>query len=239
MATGLEMGTLIENETSEHGLNKGSNKVQDHNSKKKASRAQKIGRTRENPSFCRSILLTVVVLLDDVCGVSGGVGGVGGRCDNTDDGGWWHWLVVFMVLLVSGVCGVCGGCRWCRDSEELPKQSQSGKSKAEERYENNIEGDGQGSLDGDEENESEKEKELESHVDTIADPMVELIKKKLAGPTAIRRVVRQGQPNVEALHDQPTKADPGSSSGGVVGVRGKHVDAATTMMMSMLMLKKK
>ncbi|KAM3218023.1 hypothetical protein P3L10_022552 [Capsicum annuum] len=57
------------------------------------------------------------------------------------------------------------------------------------------------------------------HVDTIADPTVELIKKKLAGATAIRRVVRQGQPNVEALHDQPfTKVDSGASSGGVISV---------------------
>ncbi|KAM3285190.1 hypothetical protein P3S67_023989 [Capsicum chacoense] len=67
------------------------------------------------------------------------------------------------------------------------------------------------------------------HVNTIADPTVELIKKKLAGATAIRRAVRQSQPNVEALHDQPfTKADPGASSGGVVSVGGGHADAATT-----------
>ena len=39
------------------------------------------------------------------------------------------------------------------------------------------------------------------HVDTIADPTVELIKNELGGATAIRRAVRQGQPNVEALHD--------------------------------------
>ncbi|KAF3648043.1 hypothetical protein FXO38_18371 [Capsicum annuum] len=37
----------------------------------------------------------------------------------------------------------------------------------------------------------------------------------------------QGQPNVEALHDQPTKADLVVSSGGVVGVGGRHPDAAT------------
>ncbi|KAF3649550.1 hypothetical protein FXO37_18910 [Capsicum annuum] len=49
-----------------------------------------------------------------------------------------------------------------RDSEEFPKQSQSGKSEAEERYENNVEGGGQRSVDGDEENKSEKEEELES-----------------------------------------------------------------------------
>ncbi|KAM3382579.1 hypothetical protein P3S68_008153 [Capsicum galapagoense] len=67
------------------------------------------------------------------------------------------------------------------------------------------------------------------HVDTIADPTVELIKKELAGATAIRRAVRQGQPNVEALHDQPfTKTDPGASSGGVDGVGGRYADAATT-----------
>ncbi|KAF3657452.1 hypothetical protein FXO37_14929 [Capsicum annuum] len=66
------------------------------------------------------------------------------------------------------------------------------------------------------------------HIDTIADPTVELIKKELAGATAIRRAVRQGQPNVEVFHDQPTNADLGTSSGGVVGVGGRHSDAATT-----------
>ena len=65
-------------------------------------------------------------------------------------------------------------------------------------------------------------------VDIIADPTVELIKKELAGATAIRRAVRQGQPSVKALHDQPTEADPGTSSGGVVGVGDRHDDAATT-----------
>ncbi|KAM3324663.1 hypothetical protein P3S67_005815 [Capsicum chacoense] len=67
------------------------------------------------------------------------------------------------------------------------------------------------------------------HIDTIADPTVELIKKEWAGATTIRRAVRQGQPNVEALHDQPfTKADPATSSGRVVGVGGRHADASTT-----------
>ncbi|KAF3634390.1 hypothetical protein FXO38_25159 [Capsicum annuum] len=66
------------------------------------------------------------------------------------------------------------------------------------------------------------------YVDTIADSTVELIKKELAGATTIRRAVRQGQPNVEALHDQSTMADPGASSGGVVGVGGRYTDAATT-----------
>ncbi|KAF3619131.1 hypothetical protein FXO37_33869 [Capsicum annuum] len=37
------------------------------------------------------------------------------------------------------------------------------------------------------------------HVDTIAYPMVELIKKELDRATTIRREVRQGQPNVERL----------------------------------------
>ncbi|KAM3247667.1 hypothetical protein P3L10_009434 [Capsicum annuum] len=67
------------------------------------------------------------------------------------------------------------------------------------------------------------------HVDIIADPTVELIKKELAGATTIRRTIRQGQPNIEALHEQLfTKADPGASSGGVVSVGGRHADAATT-----------
>ncbi|KAM3319718.1 hypothetical protein P3S67_006918 [Capsicum chacoense] len=59
------------------------------------------------------------------------------------------------------------------------------------------------------------------HVDTIADPTMELIKKELVGVTAIRRAVRQGQPNVEALHEQHfTMTDLGASSGGVLGVGG-------------------
>ncbi|KAM3303631.1 hypothetical protein P3S67_014661 [Capsicum chacoense] len=67
------------------------------------------------------------------------------------------------------------------------------------------------------------------HVDTIANPTMELIKKKLAGTIATRRAVRQGQPNVEALHDQPfTKAYPGASFGRVIGVGGRHADVATT-----------
>ncbi|KAM3270490.1 hypothetical protein P3S67_028692 [Capsicum chacoense] len=56
------------------------------------------------------------------------------------------------------------------------------------------------------------------HVDIIADPTVELIKKELDRATVIRRAVRQGQPNIKALHDQATKADPGAFFGGVVGI---------------------
>ena len=63
---------------------------------------------------------------------------------------------------------------------------------------------------------------------TILDPTVKLIKKELARATVIRRAFRQGQPNVEALHDQPTKADPNASSGGVVGFGGRHTDFDTT-----------
>jgi len=54
-------------------------------------------------------------------------------------------------------------------------------------------------------------------VDTKEDPTMDLIKKKLAGAKAIRRAVRQGQPNVEALHDQPTTIYLGAFSGGVAG----------------------
>ncbi|XP_047253809.1 uncharacterized protein LOC124887918 [Capsicum annuum] len=66
------------------------------------------------------------------------------------------------------------------------------------------------------------------HIDIIVDPMVDLKRKELAEAIAIRIAVRQGQPNVEALHDQPTKADSGASLDGVVGVGGRHADAATT-----------
>ncbi|KAF3636304.1 hypothetical protein FXO38_24271 [Capsicum annuum] len=54
-------------------------------------------------------------------------------------------------------------------------------------------------------------------VDTITDPTVELIKKELAVAITIRRAVRKGQPNVKALHDQPTAIDSGASSRGVAG----------------------
>ncbi|KAM3380322.1 hypothetical protein P3S68_005895 [Capsicum galapagoense] len=55
-------------------------------------------------------------------------------------------------------------------------------------------------------------------IDTKKDPTVELIKKELDGATSIRRAVRQGQSNVEALHDlTQTATDPGASFGGVAG----------------------
>ncbi|KAF3656826.1 hypothetical protein FXO37_15267 [Capsicum annuum] len=67
---------------------------------------------------------------------------------------------------------------------------------------------------------------------TKVEPTMELIKKELARETAIRRAVRQGQPNVEALYDQPTAIDPGASFGGIVGGvaddGGSHPDAVAT-----------
>ncbi|KAF3626998.1 hypothetical protein FXO37_30092 [Capsicum annuum] len=197
-------------------------------------------------------------------------------------------VVVFVVVVVAPMMALVGGvdirgvCLFVgivqRDSEEIPEQSQSGKSNAEERCENNVEGGGQGSAwafevipplrkqlmdypnevshprmfrwlaaksntnikDADLFNPTddavmhpwimpiEEESVMTSyitlsHVNTIANLMVELIKKELAGAIAIRRAVRQGQPNVEALHDQLfTKADPGASSGGVVSVGGAN-----------------
>ena len=69
-------------------------------------------------------------------------------------------------------------------------------------------------------------------VDTKENPTVHLIKKELDRATSIRRAVRQGQSNVEALHDlTQTAIDPGSSPGGVAGGvvddGGRHPDAAT------------
>ncbi|KAF3641592.1 hypothetical protein FXO38_21553 [Capsicum annuum] len=65
-------------------------------------------------------------------------------------------------------------------------------------------------------------------VDTISDPMVELIKKELAGATAIRRVVGQGQAYFEALYNQLAATDLGAACGGVAGgvvdVGGSHTD---------------
>ncbi|KAF3629559.1 Pentatricopeptide repeat-containing protein, mitochondrial [Capsicum annuum] len=55
-------------------------------------------------------------------------------------------------------------------------------------------------------------------IDTKEDPTMELINKELDGETSIRRAVRQGQSNVEALHDlTQTAIDPGGSSRGVAG----------------------
>ncbi|KAF3634643.1 hypothetical protein FXO38_25045 [Capsicum annuum] len=66
-------------------------------------------------------------------------------------------------------------------------------------------------------------------VDTIADPMMELIKKELVRATAIRIAVKQGQPSVEVLHNQSIATNLGTSFGGVAGgvvdVGGKHADA--------------
>ncbi|KAF3645117.1 Protein trichome birefringence-like 25 [Capsicum annuum] len=64
----------------------------------------------------------------------------------------------------------------------------------------------------------------------IADPMVELIKNELARAKSIRRAVRQGQPNIEALYNQSATTNPcaasGSFAGGVVHVGGSYAAAA-------------
>ncbi|KAM3326438.1 hypothetical protein P3S67_001564 [Capsicum chacoense] len=60
---------------------------------------------------------------------------------------------------------------------------------------------------------------------------MELIKKELAGATAIRRAVRKGQPSVEALHDHTTATDSRASSGGIVGgvdICVRHFDATSS-----------
>ena len=45
-----------------------------------------VGRTQENPSFCRNIPLTIVVLLDGICSVGGCGGGGGGHHGGTGGG---------------------------------------------------------------------------------------------------------------------------------------------------------
>ncbi|KAF3632364.1 hypothetical protein FXO37_27517 [Capsicum annuum] len=68
-------------------------------------------------------------------------------------------------------------------------------------------------------------------VDIIADTMVDLLKKELAGATTIRREARQGQPSVEALHDQTTATNLDASSGitaGGVDVGGRYDDATAS-----------
>ncbi|KAF3667749.1 hypothetical protein FXO38_08445 [Capsicum annuum] len=204
----------------------------------------------------RRVVLTVVVLLDGVCGVCGHGGGGDGRRGGMGGGYWWHLLVMFAVALVGGVCG---GCRWCRIVYGLlkckikyvgdDKDLEEGGKKMDEIWINYY-----GILicfglqkfatvmglrcDRLEEpsiakgtprkRSKERNKTNKRHVDTMADPMVELIKKELAGATAIRRAVRQGQPNIEAFHDQPTEAKMGASSGRVVGVGGRHAYVDTT-----------
>ncbi|KAM3285217.1 hypothetical protein P3S67_024016 [Capsicum chacoense] len=70
-------------------------------------------------------------------------------------------------------------------------------------------------------------------VDIKKDPTVELINKELAGEISIRRAVRQGHPNVEALHDQPQTAtdlcaSSGGVAGGVVDDGGSHLDVSAS-----------
>ncbi|PHT98774.1 hypothetical protein BC332_32294 [Capsicum chinense] len=77
-----------------------------------------------------------------------------------------------------------------------------------------------------------------SYVDNIADPIVELIKKKLAGATAIRRAVRQGHPNVKTLHDQPTKTIRVLLLVDLLVLVACILMLLPLVMMSMLMLKK-
>ena len=81
-------------------------------------------------------------------------------------------------------------------------------------------------------------------IDTIADPMMELMKKELAGETFIRRSFRQGQPNVEALHDQPAVTVQVLFLGVLLVklmlmVAMMMLMLLPVMMMSMLILKKK
>ncbi|KAM3341591.1 hypothetical protein P3S68_026557 [Capsicum galapagoense] len=69
-------------------------------------------------------------------------------------------------------------------------------------------------------------------VDTKEDLAVEFIRKELDGVIFIRRAVRQGQSNVEALYDlTQTATDPGASSrgfaGGVVCDGGSHPASAS------------
>lgn len=63
-------------------------------------------------------------------------------------------------------------------------------------------------------------------VHTIADPIIELIKKELDITRSIRWESREGQPHVEALHDQPATTDLGVACGiiGGDGVAGGVVD---------------
>ncbi|KAF3658656.1 hypothetical protein FXO37_14318 [Capsicum annuum] len=66
-------------------------------------------------------------------------------------------------------------------------------------------------------------------VDKIAYPIMELIKNELTRATTVRKAFRQGQPHVEALHDQSAATDLGDAFGGDVGgvvdVGGSHANA--------------
>ncbi|KAM3219401.1 hypothetical protein P3L10_023932 [Capsicum annuum] len=105
-----------------------------------------------------------------VGGVYGGTG-IRGVCLFVGIGWWclWWWLLVCKTCLpkenkvkVDQRLTTQKKATVQRDSKELSEQSQSGKSEAEERYENNVEEGGQRSVDSNEENESEKEEELKS-----------------------------------------------------------------------------
>ncbi|PHT36123.1 hypothetical protein CQW23_23823 [Capsicum baccatum] len=136
---GLELETLLENATSERGLNEGSHKVKDHNYKEEALRVQEIERTRENPIFYYSVPLTVVVLLDGVCGIGVGAGGVGGHHGGTG-GGCKTCLSNEKKVKLDQCLTTQNKATVQRDSEELREQFQSGKSEAEERYKSNVVG---------------------------------------------------------------------------------------------------
>ncbi|KAF3673116.1 hypothetical protein FXO37_07155 [Capsicum annuum] len=141
-------------------------------------------------------------------------------------------LVKFMVAIGGGggafVGGIYGGWWWCRikylgddkDSKDGGKKSMKSGSTIVVVHPWIVP--------------TEQELGMTSFitlgfVDTLADPTVDLIKKELAGAIAIRRAVRQDEPNVEALHDQPTATDLCASSRGVAGevvdIGGKHIDA--------------
>ncbi|KAM3326335.1 hypothetical protein P3S67_001461 [Capsicum chacoense] len=65
---------------------------------------------------------------------------------------------------------------------------------------------------------------------------MELIKKELAGATSVRRAVRQGQPNVEALHDQPQIATDSGVSSGVLLVELFVMVAAILLLLLLLVV---
>ncbi|KAF3685965.1 hypothetical protein FXO37_00091 [Capsicum annuum] len=193
---------------------------------------------RENPSFCCSVPLTIMVLLDGVCGVCVIVGG-----------GVVVVVVVALVVFVVavgdsvggvGIGDVCGGC-WIKyveddkhSKEGVKRWIKSGSTIMVKDYLDEVSHPRILRWLATKSNTrikevmhpwivpTEQELGMTSFitlglVDTIADPMVELIKKELAGATSIRRAARQ---------------DMGASFGGVSGrfvdVGGRHVDVDAT-----------
>ncbi|KAF3612901.1 hypothetical protein FXO38_36535 [Capsicum annuum] len=134
--------------------------------------------------------------------IGGGVSGIGGGIDGIGNSGGG----------LGGIIGGLGGISGGGGGVGFPSVA-IGKSIVEESYENDVKRDGEGYLEAGE----------DSKIFRLGHLKQFLLSKSRSRITQMR----QGQPNVEALHDQPTTTDPGAAFGGVAGgvfnVGGSHV----------------